>query len=82
MKQLWKNFDRRMGHRTVELLVKIWPFSKRKERDLDEELQQARRADAEFAKWFVETTSREQLDKKALIARLNQELKKRRESES
>ena len=77
MKQLWKNFDRRMGHKTVEFLVKIWPFNKPNKCVSTNDLKRARQADAEFAKWFVRENR--DLAKDELIHKLKLKLNERKE---
>ena len=78
MKSLWKNFDKRMGHKRVEFLFKLWPWNKSKNKpNTTDNLKEARQSDAEFAKWFVRENKHLKQDQ--LLAKLKQELKTRQQ---
>ena len=89
MKSLWEKFDERMGHRTygfqVDILglprkwAQVWSYKRKKRKERNEKIKAAKKVDAEFARWFVKTVQDEQQSKEATIARLKQELEKRRE---
>jgi len=80
MKSLWKKFDERMGHQTygfaIDILglprkwVQMWNYKRKQKKALD-----ARRADAEFARWFV--NENKNLKQEQMIAKLKDELRSR-----
>jgi len=89
MKSLWKKFDERMGHRTygfqIDILglpkkwAQMWSYRRKKKKELDAKIKAAKRADAEFARWFVKTAENRKMSKKETVERLKKELKKRKE---
>ena len=85
MKSLWRKFDERMGHKTygfqIDILglprkwVQMWSYKRKQKKALDAKIQDARRADAEFARWFV--NENKNLKQEQMIAKLKDELRSR-----